>query len=92
MEFNSAHRCDRLFIIFLCLYSSLSPAQYENSDPSVGLKSLSDVIKWRLNAPASPERIAIELSNEWKKKDFSENNYAVWVGHATFVIKNNDIK
>ncbi len=91
MEFNSAHRCDRLFIIFLCLYSSLSLAQYENSDPSVGLKSLSDVIKWRLNAPASPERIAIELSDEWKKKDFSENNYAVWVGHATFVIKNNDI-
>ena len=26
-----------------------------------------------------------------EKKDFSENNYAVWVGHATFVIKNNDI-
>ena len=66
MKFKSANRCDRLFIIFLCLYSGLSIAQYENSDPSVGLKSLSDVIKWRLNAPASPARIAIELSDEWK--------------------------
>ena len=85
MKFNGVHCCGRLIIIFLWLYSSLSVAQYKNSDTSIGLKSLPDVIKWRLNAPASPERVAIELSDEWKKKDFSENNYAVWIGHATII-------
>ena len=91
MKFNGVHCYGRLIIIFLWLYSSLSVAQYKNSDTSIGLKSLPDVIKWRLNAPASPERVAIELSDEWKKNDFAENNYAVWIGHATFLIKNNDI-
>ena len=91
MKFNGVHCCGRLIIISLWLYSSLSVAQYKNSDTSIGLKSLSDVIKWRLNAPASPERVAIEVSDEWIKNDFAENNYAVWVGHATFLIKNNDI-
>ena len=91
MKFKGVHCCGRLIIIFLWLYSSLSVAQYKNSDTSIGLKSLPDVIKWRLNAPASPERVAIELSDEWKKRTFLRIIMLFGLVTRPFLIKNNDI-
>ena len=36
--------------------------------------------------------IAIEISSEWKSFDLSkEDNYSIWIGHATFLIKKNGL-
>jgi hypothetical protein len=38
-----------------------------------------------------PERVSIELSNDWEKLKADSANYAVWIGHATYLINNGDL-
>ena len=38
-----------------------------------------------------PERVSIELSNDWEKLKPDSANYAVWIGHATYLINNGDL-
>ena len=95
MRFNSNQNrtkfISNLIILLFSFYSGVSFAKYENSNPSMGLKSLSDVIKWRIDAPPAPERVQIELSSEWQDKDFAADDYAVWIGHSTFLIKHKNL-
>ena len=65
--------------------------RYSNSDPTVALKSLADLIKWRMTKEPSPERISIDLSDLWRELDEQSTNYAVWIGHATYLINNGDL-
>ena len=39
---------------------------------------------------SSPERIAIELSDDWLNLDSQSTHYAVWIGHATYLMNNGD--
>ncbi len=95
MRFNSNQNrtkfISNLIILLFSFFSGVSLAKYENSNPSIGLKSLSDVIKWRIDAPPAPERVQIELSSEWQDKDFAADDYAVWIGHSTFLIKHKNL-
>ena len=38
-----------------------------------------------------PERVSIELSSDWEKLNPDSANYAVWIGHATYLINNGDL-
>ena len=80
-----------MVLIALVLQSCSMAEPYFNSDPSVKLKSLSDVIKWRMTKDPSPERISIDLSDQWRNLDEDSTHYAVWIGHATYLINNGDL-
>ena len=80
-------------ILFFALTSiSCSVAEtFSNNDPSAAPKSLGDVIEWRMTKDPSPERIAIELSDDWRNLDSQSIHYAVWIGHATYLMNNGDV-
>jgi L-ascorbate metabolism protein UlaG (beta-lactamase superfamily) len=49
------------------------------------------MLKW-IRSDIEPEITKIELSSEWQKLNLSENdNYAIWIGHSTFLIKKNGV-
>ena len=79
-----------MVLIALVLQSCSMAEPYFNSDPSVKLKSLSDVIKWRMTKDPSPERVSIDLSADWRNLDGESSHFAVWIGHATYLINNGD--
>ena len=39
----------------------------------------------------SPERIAIKLSDDWRNLEPQSTQYAVWIGHATYLMNNGDV-
>ena len=39
----------------------------------------------------SPERVEIETSKQWQELVSDQTDYAVWIGHATYLINNGDI-
>jgi len=39
----------------------------------------------------SPPRVQIEQSDDWRNLDSSSTNYAVWIGHASFLVNNGDL-
>jgi N-acyl-phosphatidylethanolamine-hydrolysing phospholipase D len=79
--------------LFLSLASqSCSVAEtFGNSDPAAAPKSFSEFIKWRMTKDSPPERISIELSSDWENLKADSANYAVWIGHATYLINNGDL-
>ena len=46
---------------------------------------------WVLDGEKSPEKIEIETSTQWQELAPTQTNYAVWIGHATYLINNGDI-
>ena len=82
-----------VFTLFLSLASqSCSVAEtFSNSDPAAAPKSFSEFIKWRMTKDSPPERVSIEISNDWEKLKADSANYAVWIGHATYLINNGDL-
>ena len=79
-------------LLFALTSISCSVAEtFSNTDPTVAPKGLGEVIEWRMTKDPSPERVAIELSDEWRNLDAKSTHYAVWIGHATYLINNGDI-
>ena len=77
--------------IFLLLISSFLFAEYKNTNGVASDKTFSDMLKW-IRSDIEPEITKIELSSEWQKLNLSEDdNYAVWIGHSTFLIKKNGV-
>ena len=59
---------------------------FTNTNNIQNNKSLKDLIKWTLSGQ-NPKRVKIEISDEWKSIAPDSKGYAVWIGHATFLIK-----
>jgi len=81
-------------VVVFCAFTVQSCSMTEtfnNSDPSVKLKSLGDVIKWRITKDPAPARVAIDQSDEWQQLNEQSTDYAVWIGHATYLINNGDL-
>jgi hypothetical protein len=79
-------------LLFALTSISCSVAEtFNNTDPTVVPKELGEVIEWRMTKDPSPERVAIELSGEWRNLDAKSTHYAVWIGHATYLINNGDV-
>ncbi|MCO4837087.1 MAG: MBL fold metallo-hydrolase [Oceanospirillaceae bacterium] len=64
---------------------------FSNTNPKVVPKDLSDVFKWRMSAEAPPAREAITLSENWRSLTPNSSHYAVWIGHATYLINTGDV-
>ena len=77
--------------IFLLLTSSFLFAEYKNTNGVASDKTFGDMLKW-IRSDIEPEITKIELSSDWQKLNLSEDdNYAIWIGHSTFLIKKNGV-
>jgi len=79
-------------IISLCLLCSLDTfAKYKNTDGEELNKSFRELLEWQRNN-VDPKIAYIDLSNEWKNINLEKaDNYFIWIGHSTFLIKKNGI-
>jgi len=79
------------FYIFLLLTSSFLFAEYKNTNGVASDKTFSDMLKW-IRSDIEPEITKIELSSDWQKLNlYEDDNYAIWIGHSTFLIKKNGV-
>jgi N-acyl-phosphatidylethanolamine-hydrolysing phospholipase D len=79
-----------LFVILL-LSSEIILAEYKNTNGVASDKSFADMLKW-IRSDIEPVITKIELSSEWQKLDLAkDDNYAIWIGHSTFLIKKNGV-
>ena len=77
--------------IFLLITSSLLFAEYKNTNGVASDKSFGDMLKW-IRSDVVPEITKIEISSDWEEINLSEDdNYAIWIGHSTFLIKKNGV-
>jgi L-ascorbate metabolism protein UlaG (beta-lactamase superfamily) len=66
-------------------------AQYKNTNGIAIDKPFSDLLKWQRNQK-DPLTMAIDISSEWKSFNLhKEDNYSIWIGHSTFLIKKNGL-
>lgn len=81
----------KIYFIFLILVSGFLFAEYKNTNGLASEKSFADMLKW-IRSDIEPEISKIELSSEWQKLNLLEDdNFAVWIGHSTFLIKKNGV-
>ena len=77
--------------ISLLLISSFLFAEYKNTNGVASDKTFGDMLKW-IRSDIEPEITKIELSSDWQKLNLAEDdNYAIWIGHSTFLIKKNGV-
>ena len=78
-------------IIFLILNSNVLLSDFENTNGQPIEKSFQDLMKWS-TSDVETKIDYIDLSDEWKNLNLNEdNNYTVWIGHSTFLIKKSNI-
>ena len=66
-------------------------ANYKNTNGEAIDKTFRDLLRWRSNRK-EPVTAIIEISNEWQQIDFiNEDNFTIWIGHSTFLIKKNGL-
>ncbi|MDC0466881.1 MBL fold metallo-hydrolase [Gammaproteobacteria bacterium] len=81
----------KTFYIFLLFTTGFLFAEYKNTNGVASDKSFGDMLQW-IRSDIEPEITKIELSSEWQKLNLSEDdNYAIWIGHSTFLIKKNGV-
>tara|TARA_B100001250_G_scaffold114011_1_gene96440 strand:- start:5982 stop:6911 length:930 start_codon:yes stop_codon:yes gene_type:complete len=59
---------------------------FENKNQENLERSFGDFLKWRFTRK-QPEKIKIEKSDQWEDLTSESNNYAVWIGHSTYLLK-----
>ena len=64
---------------------------FKNTNENENGKSFGQLMSWVFDGEKSPERVKIETSDEWQELASDQLNYAVWIGHATYLINNGDI-
>jgi L-ascorbate metabolism protein UlaG (beta-lactamase superfamily) len=80
------------FIVISFFCSSYAGAQtYKNTNEQENGKTFGQLMTWVLDGDKSPEKVEIESSTQWQELAPTQTNYAVWIGHATYLINNGDI-
>ena len=79
-------------ILVICISLPLdSYANYKNSNGKELNKSFRELLQWQRNNK-DPEISIIDISDEWKNIDLrNADNYFIWIGHSSFLIKKNGI-
>ena len=83
----------KCLLLSLLLFSSLimSNERFKNTNEEASGKSFGEFLKWTFTNK-TPEPIAIETSNEWESFSLDSENYLVWIGHATYLIKKDGLE
>ena len=64
-------------------------AEYENTNGKPIEKSFRDLLEWS-TSDVDTKIDLIELSDDWEEINLeADSNYAIWIGHSTFLIKKN---
>ena len=63
---------------------------FKNNNNTANETSFRDFVKWTFTGK-NPKRVQIETSEEWKNLDKNSSNYAIWIGHATYLVDNGDL-
>jgi L-ascorbate metabolism protein UlaG (beta-lactamase superfamily) len=80
------------FVVITFFCSSYANAQtYKNTNEQENGKTFGQLMTWVLDGEKSPERVEIETSTQWQELTSDQSNYAVWIGHATYLINNGEI-
>ena len=77
-------------ITYLCSGCAFAET-YKNTNDQQNGKTFGELMTWVLDGEKSPERVEIETSNQWQELVPDQTDYAVWIGHATYLINNGDI-
>ena len=77
-------------ITYFCSSYSFADT-YKNTNDQQNGKTFRQLMTWVFDGEKGPERVKIETSNQWQELAPDQTNYAVWVGHATYLINNGDI-
>lgn len=84
----------RNFLIVLLLISNfvMSGETFSNTNQTSfdSERSFGDFLKWRLTRK-EPKAVQIETSDQWKQLGEQSKNYAVWIGHSTYLLNNGDL-
>jgi len=84
----------RSFLIVLLLISNfvMSDETFSNTNQISfdSERSFGDFLKWRLTRK-EPKAVQIETSDQWKQLGEQSKNYAVWIGHSTYLLNNGDL-
>ena len=64
---------------------------YKNTNDQQNGKTFGQLMTWVLDGKKSPEKVEIEISEQWQELAPDQTDYAVWIGHATYLINNGDI-
>lgn len=79
------------WMLFAALIFNISQifAEYENTNGKPIEKSFRDLLEWS-TSDVDTKIDFIELSDDWKDINLeADSNYAIWIGHSTFLIKKN---
>ena len=85
----------RLLLIFCLIYFStpisFAEERFSNSDGMKNEKSLSEVLKWSWSRE-EPKKEFIKINENINLKSLAElKEYALWIGHSTFLINNGNL-
>ena len=80
------------FIVITFFCSSYAGAQtYKNTNEQENGKTFGQLMTWVFDGEKGPKKVEIETSTEWQELIPDQTNYAVWIGHATYLINNGDV-
>ena len=76
----------------ILIANPLSAETFTNTNDDENGKSFGQLMSWVFDGEKSPDKIEIETSDQWRSLLTGEDeSYAVWIGHATYLINNGDI-
>ena len=79
-------------VVITFFYSNYIGAQtYKNTNDQQNGKTFGQLMTWVLDGEKGPKKVEIETSTEWQELTLDQTNYAVWIGHATYLINNDDV-
>ncbi len=80
-----------ILIIFIGCSATVEK-RFVNSDGSTNQKSFKDLLQWQIKKNR-PDPEVIKTTDDYKDYDLNSNDpYAIWIGHASFLINNGDLK
>ena len=77
-------------ITFFCS-NDVGAQTYKNTNDQQNGKTFGQLMTWVLDGEKGPKKVEIETSTEWQELIPDQTNYAVWIGHATYLINNGDV-
>lgn len=81
----------KLLLIILLLTPNIILGEYQNTNGKALKKPFSDMVKW-IRMENETVVSSIDVSAQWKDINLTtDNNYVIWIGHSTFLIKTNGI-
>ena len=81
----------KLLLIILLLTPNIILGEYQNTNGKALEKPFSDMVKW-IRMENETVVSSIDVSAQWKDINLTtDNNYVIWIGHSTFLIKTNGI-